>query len=175
MKILVAAIMLCAVSAFAQTVNQTSTGANSPNVNGPQAAAAAPSGELVVKPSPAENALVEVAKEMDATTKAYTDLLNQARANLDAKNKPLIDEAKAKAKKWQDKIDADTKDIKAQIDKNQADAQAQFQKETAGLSAKAVSPQTIAALESVVKEEQNLPPTAHYDLQQKKWVDTAKK
>lgn len=168
----VIALALCAATALGQ-VNQQSTGPNSPNING--AGSVVVNHDLVVKSSPAQDALVQMANQMDSTTKAYNDLLQQARTNLDTKNKPILDEMKAKSKKWQDKIDADTKDLKVQLDKNQADAQAQFQRETATLSAKAISPQTINALEEVVRKEQDLPATAHYDLQQKKWVDSAKK
>jgi exonuclease VII large subunit len=156
---------LCVASALGQ-VNQQSSGNNSPKAG---------NGDLVVKSSPAADALVELSEKMKSTQKAYNDLLQQARTNLDTLNKPLIAEMTARAKKWQDKIDAENKDLKAKIDKNTADAQGKFQKETAALTQNSVSPQTLAALEEVVKKEQNLPATAHYDADQKKWVDTAKK
>lgn len=171
-KLFALSFVLCSSVVFAQ-VTQQSSGPNSPNING--AGTVTINHDIVVKPSLAEDSLVEKANQMESITKAYNDLLQQARTNLDTKNKPIVDEMKARSKKWQDKIDADTKDLKAQLEKNQADAQAQFQRETAGLTAKAVSPQTMTALEEIVKKEQDLPATAHFDLQQKKWVDPAKK
>lgn len=163
-------VVLCACTAFAQDIKQVSTGNNSPNVNGSGAPAAV--GDVVVKSSPAEDALIKSAQQMDEISKTYNTLLQQARTTLDAQNKPLLDEIKTRSKKWQDKIDADTKDLKTKIDANTVAAQTQFQKETAPLQAKAVSPDTIKALEGVVKEEQNLPAGAHFDLNQKKWVMT---
>lgn len=158
--------VLCASSALAQDVKQVSTGNNSPNING----AALPA--VVVKSSPAEDALVKSVDQMESVKKTYDALLQQARTAVDAKNKPIIEEMKARSKKWQDKIDADTKDLREKINKNNADAEAEFQKQTADLSAKVVSPDTIKALEGVVKEEQNLPAGAHFDINQKKWVMT---
>lgn len=163
---------LCASTALAQDVKQVSTGSNSPNINNANPVATQ---EVTVKSSPAEDTLLALAKQAQETAKTYDVLLQQARSNLDAKNKPILEEIKAKAKKWQDKIDADTKDLKAQMDKNAADAQAKFQQETSGLSSKAVPAQTITALEQIIRKEQNLPDTAHFDLQQYKWVDSAKK
>lgn len=173
-------LALCAATALGQDVKQQTFGNNSPVINSAASIVVDKDGvtitkDIVVKSSPAEDALVQMANQMDATTKAYNDLLQQARTNLDTKNKPILDEMKAKSKKWQDKIDAETKDLKSKIDANQAEAQAQFQRETAALSAKAISPQTITALEEIIRKEQDLPATAHYDLQQKKWVDSAKK
>lgn len=170
-------VVMCAISAFGQDVKQQSFGNNSPNIaNAPVAPVMATTpNDIVVNPSPAEDALVEMAKQMESTTKAYNDLMQQARTSLDVKNKPILDEMKVRAKKWQDKIEAENKDLKAKLDKNQADAIDQFNKEVAGLQSKAVSPQTITALEQVVKKEQNLPETAHFDSQRKVWVDPAKK
>lgn len=167
----VVSMALCA-TALAQ-VTQQSSGPNSPNING--VGSATVTKDLAVRSSPAEDSLVQLSEQMTTTNKALNDLLQQARANLDTKDKPIIDEIKARSKKWQDKIDADTKDLKAQLDKNEADAKAKFQQETAELNSKNVSPQTISALEGVVRQEQNLPATAHYDPQQHKWVDLGKK
>jgi hypothetical protein len=167
---------LCTSSAFAQ-VSQVSTGSNSPNIANVSAAQspAPPLQEITVKSSPAQDTLVNMAKQQEEVQKVYDNLFQQARSNLDAKNKPLLDEIKARSAKWQVKIDADTKDLRDKLNKNQADAQDAFNKEMAPLAAKGVSPQTITTLEDLVKQEQNLPSTAHFDLKQKKWFDTAKK
>lgn len=166
MKNKILAIMVLFSSlASAQDVKQMSTGNNSPNV-------AIVSGDLVVKSSPAEDALIESAKQMEEVANAYNALMQQARINLDKKNKPILDEIAVRSKKWQDKIDADTKDLRAKINANNTEAQSQFQKETAALFPKQVSPDTIKALEGVVKKEQGLPDHAHFDINQKKWVLT---
>jgi hypothetical protein len=162
-----------AITSHAQTVTQQSSGSNSPNING--AGSVTVNKDLVVASSPAEDTLVDMAKQLEAAKATYNTLLQQARTNLDTKNKPILDEMKTRSKKWQDKIDAENKDLKAQITKNEVDAADQFKKEVASLSGKLVDPKTIATLEDIVKKEQNLPATAHFDVDQKKWVDMAKK
>jgi hypothetical protein len=134
-----------------------------------------PSHVITVKSSPAEDALIAQAKQAESTASTINTLLQQARTELDAKNKPLIDEMKTRSKKWQDKIEAENKDLVSKINANNADAINKFQKETAALQSQAVSPQTLTTLENIVRTEQNLPADAIFDSAKRVWIVPEKK
>lgn len=183
MKKVFAIAMLCAATAFGQ-VNQTATGNKSANVsqvngnvtvNPSGSASPGAAHELVVKSTPAEDELIVKAKQQDEIAKAFNDYLQQARTGLDQKNKPIIEQMKARAAKWQAKIDSDNKDLQKQLDENRAAAEDGFSKETAVLRAKAVSPDTLKTLEELVKIEQGLPDTATFDMVRRVWTDPGKK
>ena len=130
--------------------------------------------EIAVKSSPTEDALVDVAKKNADTSKVINDLLQQARTALDAKNKPIVDEIKAKSAKWQAKIDEDTKDLQAQLKKNGDTATAEFQQKVGGLQGQVAPLQTLQTLEGIVKKEQGLPDDATFDDQRQVWTVPAK-
>ncbi len=131
--------------------------------------------ELTVKSSPTEDVLVSLAKQGVNTQKVINSLLQQARFNLDQKNKPILEEMKKRSAKWQAKIDADTKDLKDQLDANQKEAAMKFQVEIGALQNQVVSLQTLKILEDIVRKEQGLPDNATFNPETQKWtVPTAK-
>lgn len=126
--------------------------------------------EIPVKSSPAEDSLVQLARKNIDNSKIIQDLLQQARTALDKKNQPIRDEIKTRSAKLQAQIDAATKDLRVKIDANESAAQADFQKNVAGLQGEMAPPQTLKALEAVVKKEQGLPDNALFDPQKQIWV-----
>jgi len=126
--------------------------------------------EITVKRSPAEDALVSMAKQDADAQKVINDLLQQARYNLDQKNKPILEEIKKRSAKWQAKIDTEIKDLKAQLDANQKEAEAAFQKKVGVLQGQIALPQTLKMLEDIVKKEEGLPDNATFDRLTQKWT-----
>lgn len=154
-----------------------------PNYTRAQQQTPSTSTPIGVKSSASEDALINlskqaagVQKDIDATKKSIEDARQQAIYTLDQKNKPIVEAAKAKAKKWQDKIDADTKEFKTQIEKNNTDAQTEYNngtadltKKLAGLQSLVPSPGTLQTLIDVVKEQEKLPPGSTFDIKTQTW------
>lgn len=131
---------------------------------------------IAVKSSPAEDSLVSMAKQNTDAQKAINDIFQQAKASLDAKNKPIQDEMKSRSAKYQAEIDklnakiADgNKDLQAQLNANAQAAQQDFQQKTAIFQKEAVSDQTLQVLEGIVRKEADLPASATFDAGTQQW------
>jgi hypothetical protein len=112
--------------------------------------------EITVQSSVSEDALLSIYKDLKAKKDSLNTVLQQARASLDEKNKPI-----------QAKIDPLQKQIQANNDeasKNFQTAVQPFQVDAARDSAQ------IDSIIKIVKQEQKLPDNATFDLNTGKWV-----
>ena len=141
------------VAIFASLVFATTLGAQTPAPKPPDPPKTT---EITVQSSVSEDVLLSVYKDLSDKKTTLNTTLQQARASLDAKNKPI-----------QDTIDPLQKQIQANNDEAYKNFQAAiqpFQVDVARDSAQ------IDAIQKVVKQEQNLPDNATFDLNTGKWV-----
>jgi hypothetical protein len=119
--------------------------------------------EIAVQSSVSEDALVATYQDFSDNKKKTNDILQQARATLDAKNKPI-----------QAQIDP----LEKQIQANNEEANRNYQTAVQPFASNVSRDQAqIDAIAKLVKKEQNLPDNANFDLETGKWVipDTPKK
>lgn len=137
---------------------------------------------VVVKSSPASDALVHAAQELATQQKSYDTILNQARSGMEANQKTLqADIQKANAdllaelkadKKYKDKLDA-IDALQKKLNTVGEQAGQKFQQDAGPIqnvinTDKAV----IDGLIPVVRKENDLPPTATFDSATQTWTDT---
>lgn len=128
-------------------------GAQTPATKAPEAAK---THEITVQSSVSENALTTLYQDLADNKKKANDTLQQARAALDAKNKPI-----------QDKITP----LQKQIDANNDEALKNFNTAVAPFNNTIGRDQAqIDAIANLVKKEQNLPADSNFDLNTGKWV-----
>lgn len=134
---------------------------------------------VVVKSSPASDALVSTAKELTDEQKSLDTILNQARSSLDMQQKSLSKQLQDTQKDLEEKLKADKKyspvlaNIQA-LQKQLADLQTQAQSKFAQTSAPiqnkiATDKALIDGLVPVVRKENQLPPIAMFDPATQKW------
>ena len=141
--------------------------------------------DIVVKDTPASQALIEAAKSQAADQTVFNTKLQQAQYTLDASNKALTEQINAANKDLNDKLKADKKykplidkltDLQKQLSDNGTKATTSFTQEVAPLQQKIqTESSTIQALLPVVQKENGLPKTVTFDPTSNKWVDSAKK
>lgn len=161
-KSVVLALMLAASTAFAQT-------------------------KQTPKASPASDALIQAAKELQAEQKNYNDGFQQAKTTLDASQKQINDQLQAKSKDLSEKLKADKK-YKPMLDEIEAlqkqlasvgqDAQTKFNQRYGTAQTKLTTDGSIVTtLTPVVRKENDWPDTATFDPATQTWTvpDTAKK
>ena len=112
--------------------------------------------EIAVQPSVSENALLLIYKDFSENKSKANDVLQQARAALDAKNKPIV---------------AQIAPLQKQIDANNAEANTNYGTAVQPFQVNLQRDQAqIEAIQKVVKTEQKLPDNATFDLSSGKWT-----
>lgn len=150
---------------------QVSSGNNSPNIMGV--------GSVVVKSSPASDALIAAAKEATEEQKSFDTALQQARSSLDSSQKQLSTQLQDAQKDLNEKLKADKKyapmlanieTMQKQLADLQSQAQNKFAQSSAPISNKiAVDKTLIDGLVPIVRKENGLSDTATFDPATQKW------
>jgi DNA repair ATPase RecN len=135
--------------------------------------------DITIKPSPASDALVAAAKEMNEEQKAFDTAIQQARNTLEASQKQLGAQLQAAQKDLDDKLKADKKyaplvdnihTLEKQLADLQQQAQIKFSQSSAPMSSKiATDKALIDGLVPIVRKENDLPSTATFDSATQKW------
>ena len=112
--------------------------------------------EIAVQSSVSEDALLTIYKDFADNRDKANVVLQQARAALDAKNKPIV----AQIAPLQKQIDANNEEANKNYGTAVQPFQVNVQRDTA----------QIEAIQKVVKSEQKLPDNATFDLTTGKWV-----
>ena len=112
--------------------------------------------EIAVQSSVSENALLSIYKDFSDNKDKANTVLQQARASLDAKNKPIV----AQIAPLQKQIDANNQEANTNYGTAVQPFQINLQRDQA----------QIESIEKIVKTEQNLPDNASFDLATGKWV-----
>ena len=112
--------------------------------------------EIAVQSSVSEDALLAIYKDFSDNKDKANAVLQQARAALDAKNKPIV---------------AQIAPLQKQIDANNAEANTNYGTAVQPFQVNLQRDQAqIEAIQKVVKTEQKLPDNATFDLSSGKWT-----
>ena len=136
---------------------------------------------VTVKPSPAADALVHAAQDLQTEQKAFDTLLQQARTTAVASQKSLQEEiqksntdllAELRAdKKYKDKLAA-IDVLQKQLQTVDQQANQKFQTEAAPIQNEINKDKAlIDGLTPIVRQENSLPNTATFDLATQKWTE----
>lgn len=134
---------------------------------------------IVVKKTPASDALNQAAKDMTSEQKSLDTAVTAAKSALDAAQKVTNDKLVAAGKVLNDKLKADRRykddvvlieKLQLELNANGADAQNKFNVSSGPLSSKLIVDKTLVeSLTPIVRKENELPATAAYDAATQTW------
>lgn len=143
------------------------------------ASSAPPSVVVIVKKTPASDALNQAAKDLTAEQKAFDTALGTAKTSLEAEQKGIAERLQTASKTLNEKLKADKKyagdiksieDMQAQIVVAGQKAQEKFTATAGALSGKLSTDKTLVdSLTPIVRKENDLPATATFDVATQTW------
>jgi hypothetical protein len=141
--------------------------------------------DVVIKDTPASQALIQFAKDKSADQAAFDTRIQQAQFSLNQSNKALQDQIAQANKDLLEKLKADKKykplidnldNLNAQLSSNGDKIRQDFQKDVGPIQQKLnFETDEVKTLIPVVRQENDLPDTATFDEKSGKWTVPEKK